>query len=69
MALSDSEDENDDEDISDADRFKALQEATFRQRAEGDQDDSSDDEDESDQGEVNSRQTFPHSIHSPKCPC
>ncbi|KAG0297847.1 hypothetical protein BGZ96_004498 [Linnemannia gamsii] len=52
LALSDSEDEGDDEDISDADRFKALQEATFRQRAEGEQDDSSDDEDESDQGEA-----------------
>lgn len=54
LALSDSEDESEDEDISDADRFKALQEATFRQRAEGGQDDSSDDEDddESEQGEV-----------------
>ncbi|KAF9933347.1 hypothetical protein FBU30_005751 [Linnemannia zychae] len=52
LALSDSEDdESEDENISDADRFKALQEATFRQKAE---DDSSDDEDDSDseQGEV-----------------
>ncbi|KAF9088938.1 hypothetical protein BGX23_007008 [Mortierella sp. AD031] len=48
LALSDSED--DDEDIGDSDRFKALQESTFRQRAE---DDSSDDEDdESEQGEA-----------------
>lgn len=54
LALSDSEDENEDQSISDADRFKALQEATFRQRAEGGQGDSSDDEDddESEQGEV-----------------
>lgn len=70
LALSDSEDEGEDEDISDADRFKALQEATFRQRAEGGQDDSSDDEDEdeSDQGEVNSRQTFSFSTYLSKYP-
>ena len=53
MALSDSEDDSEDEDISMADRFKALQEATFRQKIDGVQDDSSDDEDdESEQGEV-----------------
>ncbi|KAF9132522.1 hypothetical protein BGW39_011874 [Mortierella sp. 14UC] len=54
LALSDSEDDSDDEDISDADRFKALQEATFRQRAKAGEDDSSDDDedDESEQGET-----------------
>ncbi|KAF8943791.1 hypothetical protein BGZ47_005051 [Haplosporangium gracile] len=54
LALSDSEDESEDEEISDANRFKALQEATFHQRAEAGQDDSSDDEDddESEQGEA-----------------
>lgn len=67
LALSDSEDESEGEDISDADRFKALQEATFRQRAEGGQDDSSDDEedDESEQGEVTRPLIISFSKHSP----
>ncbi|KAG0255877.1 hypothetical protein BGZ95_005647, partial [Linnemannia exigua] len=51
LALSDSENDSEDEDISDADRFKALQEATFRQRAEAGDEDSSDDEDEDDESE------------------
>ncbi|KAK3822139.1 MAG: D123-domain-containing protein [Linnemannia gamsii] len=51
LALSDSEDDSEDEDISNADRFKALQEATFRQRAKAGEDDSSDDEDEDDESE------------------